>query len=60
MEGLRTKIPHCQLESTFDGESRPKLEMGRHTMKLKLVFHLQLPAHDQRTVQVDVADVGDY
>lgn len=30
-------------------------------MKHKLIIlHLQLPAHDKRTFQVDVADVGDY
>lgn len=25
-----------------------------------LLLHLQLPAHDKRTFQIDVADVGDY
>lgn len=29
-------------------------------MRHKVVLYLQLAAHDKRTFQVDVADVGDY
>lgn len=42
------------------GDSLPKSRMRTHTTGRKVVLHLQLPTHNERTFQVDIADVGNY